>query len=536
MEVRRDFVLNKEAYRDLLIRRALAPLTKLFKDKTEAAIFFTAFLVEIAFGLYLIYRWGHTFVTADAFSHSYIPRTVVNNGAQSNFANLGTVWLPMFHLLVMPLVLIDPLYTTGFAGTIVNALATGGICVILYRLIGNKRLGILASALYMGNAFTLIYGATPMMEQTAVFFTLLAVYYFKRYWETDSVIGFMKCSIALIFGTLTRYEVWALAFFIIFFFVLRELKNGQRHRLAYAHLPLWGIFAWLFWNLAIFRNPIEFMVHMTGLTPVEAFAPSALNLERLYLTFVSNFLISGHLYILIPVLVIFCIAQKKYSELVATMLLATPLLFQVAIKTTGISLTYYLRYFYLGFAGMVSIPFFLCNNNNFGRNTKVAVLITAIVSYSFAIQPQLLLTNQGFVSYTDDANFPKYSRLREEVMAIKSITRESTILASTATGYASSALYSVTTGTSPSQLIDDFDNPMYTKVMNEPWKFVSYVIIEKMSPDIRRLKALNEYYNGKYFVYRFYNDDRWRSEFLSNYIQVLETKNYLLFELVKEGD
>ena len=47
-----------------------------------------------------------------------------------------------------------------------------------------------------------------------------------------------------------------------------------------------------------------------------------------------------------------------------------------------------------------------------------------------------------------------------------------------------------------------------------------------------KLELLNDYYHGKYFIYNYYHNESWRTEFLKHYNLVLETERYLLFERV----
>jgi len=509
-------------------------LNRLFKDKTEVAIFFSAFLLEIAVGIYLIQRWGFTFVGGDAISHLYIAKTVIDNGAHSGLQNLGSVWLPMFHLLVMPLVLIDSLFTSGFAGTIVNALATGGICVILYRLIGNRRLGISASALFTFNIFTLIYGATPMMEQTAIFFMVLVAYYFKSYWETDNLTEFMKCSLALIFGSLTRYEVWAVAFLVIFFFALRELKNGQGYRIAYIHLPLWGIFAWLFWNLAIFRDPLMFIHHPLS-AQVQAigdprifFAGSVVLTTSALLK--GLFSVSGLLwtFAILSIITLLLTRQKSSSTLVGV-LLVSPLAFQWFLMFTGTSVGA-VHFFYMSFFGFIFLAINLVKVTP--RSIFKPVLMIAILMVSvtyFQGQLQMVAHNDP-----DLEEFAYIHQATEMMQELKDLVGNEKVLFEAGTGIETSGIgLSVLIGTSPNLIIDPRDNPIYNEAVHKPWKHCSFVVLGKRQRNIQR-EQMNSYYVGKYYAYLYYNDSAWRTEFLNYFEPVLETEMFLVFQL-KEG-
>ena len=516
-----------------MIRRTLTPLTKLFKNKTEIALFFTIFLVEIAFGLYLVHKWGYTFESGDAVNHVYIARTVVDNGAQSNFANLGTRWLFMFRLLVLPLVLINPFYTTGFAGTIVNALATGGICVILYRLVGGGKLGILASALFTFNVFTLVYGATPMMEQTAIFFMVLAAYYFKRYWETDDVSEFMKCSIALIFGTLTRYEIWGAALLAALFFLMKELRGKRFHRLAYIHLPFWGIFAWLFWNLAIWRDPFIFLWFYPWAVKAGLGEQSLWQIINCISR--NAFIVSGLLFPIAIFSLIALLIQKRPSQVVTAMLLLSPLFVLFGTSIFGYTHLHALppRYVYLYFPGAIVLPLMFINNNfkrmsikgsqNISKKKILLVFIALVLFLSVAYPKQMNIYALG--------TSPPLKM--DEMRALKGIASDQPILISSWPG-TGGFLYSVFTNTPPYLIVDEYDGPYYIQVMDKPWRYVPFVAVPKSSPDNPGIKMINDYYKGSFFIYRYYNDEAWRSAFLAHYKLVLETSSLLVYRRVVE--
>jgi len=518
------------------------PLNRLFKDKTEVAIFFSAFLLEIAVGIYLIQRWGFTFVIEDAASHLYIPRTVIDNGNHSGFQNLGTVWLPIFHLLVMSLVLIDPFYTTGFAGTIVNALATGGICVILYRFYEMKKLGILASALFMVNIFTLIWGATPMDVQITIFFMLLATYYFKRYWEKDDVREFMKCSLAIILGTLTRYEVWAVALLVVLFSTWRELKNGQGYRIAYIHLPLWGIFAWLFWNLAIFRDPLMFIRHPTSTVAQgsqEILAYSGSILLTMQHVLLKLFINSGFLFLLALFSIIIFLAHKKMSRFTSLLLLTSPIFFHWYFMLIHVS-TAWTRYFYIAYPGLVLSPLLFVetfdkqafSKKRFKSGVKILMITLMFVSVflAYPIQTKMLITGSGKDTRTAIA-FPEYYELRKEMQLIKEKVKESPLLMANDPTFG--PVYSPLTGISPAKIFDEYDYPLMFKVGDEPWKYSPFVMISK-TPSKPFLEPLNEYYEGKYLLYNFYYESEWRQRFLLHYELVMETEHFLVYKRVPQ--
>src|SRR3972149_12260651 len=82
------------------------------------------------------YSYFHGYVAAygDAESHLNIAKRVVDS-LTPGFAQLGGIWLPLPHLLLVPFVKLDFLWRSGLAGSIVS----GGAFIIsslyLYKLV-----------------------------------------------------------------------------------------------------------------------------------------------------------------------------------------------------------------------------------------------------------------------------------------------------------------------------------------------------------------------------------------------------------------
>src|SRR6201982_260509 len=73
----------------------------------------SAIIIVNAF-LFLLSR-DQTFVHIDAIAHVNKPRGLFDN-IQPGLRQLGTVWLPLPHILMAPLAAIDPLWRSGAAG------------------------------------------------------------------------------------------------------------------------------------------------------------------------------------------------------------------------------------------------------------------------------------------------------------------------------------------------------------------------------------------------------------------------------------
>src|SRR5258705_9388835 len=70
----------------------------------------------------------------DARSHLDIGRRVVE-GLKPGFAQIGSVWLPLNHILMIPLIWNDYLWHTGLAGAIWSMLSFVATGVLIYKFL-----------------------------------------------------------------------------------------------------------------------------------------------------------------------------------------------------------------------------------------------------------------------------------------------------------------------------------------------------------------------------------------------------------------
>jgi Dolichyl-phosphate-mannose-protein mannosyltransferase len=210
----------------------------------------------------------------DTISHLEIARRVVS-GTSPGLAQLGSVWLPLPHLLMLPFVWIDAFYQNGFAGSIVSMAAYVATAVLIYkiafRLTSRKFAGIVAAGVFALNVNMLYMQSTPMTE--ALLFAMLAamVYCIQQWADTDKYQYLVAGAVAALCGTLTRYESWpvlaCLAIAVVFIawqrrqsgltFKIRWTSTGDRF-IVFAVVAFAGIAAWLIWNWVIFGNPLTF--------------------------------------------------------------------------------------------------------------------------------------------------------------------------------------------------------------------------------------------------------------------------------------
>lgn len=563
----------------------------------ELLIFSIATLIEIIFALLLISKYGSLYFSIDTVGHAYNTRNVVDNGMYSGLSALVGTWLPLSEILKIPFIMIGAFYATGFSGAIVNAFMTGGICVFLYKSIQveNKKLAVLVPVIFLSNIYTLFYGAIPLTEQTATFFLIAAFYYFKNYWNSGEVKEYIKCSILLILGSLTRYEIWIVTIFVVAVFVINEvLKNKKIHRLGYAHLPLWGIIIWLFSNYLIHRDAFWWDRNVFSNASIDA-ALFLYYKGNIYLTLKHAFLMIDATYgivlYLATISIAFIVISRKIRNIFPLTVFFIPSIVNIVLMYGGLSAGWE-RYFYSAMPGMVILTVTLLDNvistisilkqktseahniylTKFNRTGVYSIVILIIASIGiFGIASALVPThspetnnsyqtswrpwiyqgldisnerflvevqNEGKVVFRTSGDmdlgfinrsYNDYAELKKNIgtdpVLMPPPMRMLDIRADT---------FSVSQGISPSQIIDPFDDRDYIKSMMDPWNNTRFVVIPPVNDDYAN--SFNKWYDGKFYIYNYYYNQTWRSEFLAHYELVLDNGNFKLFKLHDGGE
>jgi hypothetical protein len=215
----------------------------------------------MAGAVWYFFATGATLYWGDAEAHLDIARRVIDSRTPG-WSQLGTTWLPLPHLLMLPLVRYDRLWTTGLAGAIVSATCMSFAAAFLFagvrRCFRSTPSGFASAAVFLLNPNTLYLGSIPMTE--AVFFaSLFAVFYFTvRFAETSGWGALTGASIAACAATLTRYEAWFLLPFIMVFVLLQGGEKRIAKTIAFCLIASAGPALWLWHNLWYFADPLYF--------------------------------------------------------------------------------------------------------------------------------------------------------------------------------------------------------------------------------------------------------------------------------------
>lgn len=204
---------------------------------------------------------GWTLYYGDAEAHLNIARRIVDS-RRPGYDQIGTVWLPLPHLLMLPFVRNDRLWRSGLAGAIPSSACFVCAGVFLYaaikRATQSSAAALASLGLFAFNPNLLYLQATPMTE-TVVLAPLMALLYFTvLFQETQSVWAVIGAGIASIAASLARYEGWFVIPFVAVYFLIAGRRRRIMAALLFSCLAALGPLYWLAHNWWLYSNALEF--------------------------------------------------------------------------------------------------------------------------------------------------------------------------------------------------------------------------------------------------------------------------------------
>jgi hypothetical protein len=213
------------------------------------------------------YRAHEILLYGDAVAHLNIARRVFDSITPGPL-QLGTVWLPLPHILTIPFVVSNWMWRTGVGGSMVSMIAYVVATLGIFRLVrGSHGRGPawLAAAIYAANPNLLYIQATAMTESLYLALFIWTVVFALEFVLSRSPRDLERCALLLAAAMLTRYDGWFLAACVA---VALLVATAKADRIDYAPLrPAARNFLlllvavaglWFAYNYREFGNPIEF--------------------------------------------------------------------------------------------------------------------------------------------------------------------------------------------------------------------------------------------------------------------------------------
>ncbi len=235
------------------------------------------------FAFLLYFQHGWILLYGDAVAHINIARRVFDSKTPG-LLQLGTVWLPLPHLLMIPFLLSNAAWESGVGGSIPSLAGYVFSVTGIYRLVRNAlsspaepdrgtRLGaLLAAGIFAANPNLIYLQTTAMTEPLYLAFFIWAVVFYTEFAQATGTPGeeadsfssrsLSKCAFCLAGAEATRYDGWFLALVIALATLWVLARNHRRNRrlglnkffLIIAAVPAF----WLAYNAIVYRHPFEF--------------------------------------------------------------------------------------------------------------------------------------------------------------------------------------------------------------------------------------------------------------------------------------
>jgi hypothetical protein len=256
-------------------------------SRWDRETFFVAQIAAcISFFSFLYYlRHGDLLLYGDAVAHINIARRVFDSRTPG-LLQLGTVWLPLPHLLMVPFLLVDSMWQTGVGGSIPSMVAYVFGAVGTFRLV---RCGLsfhsqpdpaangaawIAAGIYAANPNLIYLQSTAMTEPLYLALFIWAVVHFNEFVQAGTLAdertqlaassSLAKCGMCLVAACLTRYDGWFLTAAISVATVPIIVKSRRNSAMLlpgfkkFIALAVLAPALWIVYNAAVYRNPVEF--------------------------------------------------------------------------------------------------------------------------------------------------------------------------------------------------------------------------------------------------------------------------------------
>jgi hypothetical protein len=247
----------------------IAPVISKLEWLAVLASCITASLIAIAWS----WRNGALLNYGDAVAHLHIARRVLDSHLP-RFSELGSVWLPLPHILMMPFVQVYAWWANGLAGVIPSALAFLASCAGLYRLARRwlpPAPAALALAFFAANP-NLLYLQTTAMTEPLFLCELIWLTVWLVEWRTNLDAGpamderksgrlIWLIAMVLIAAVYTRYDGWimaAIAWLAMGIALTRRGRLGSRAYWLASVAVVAAPIAWFVYNAAAFGDWLYF--------------------------------------------------------------------------------------------------------------------------------------------------------------------------------------------------------------------------------------------------------------------------------------
>lgn len=205
---------------------------------------------------------GWTLYYGDAEAHIDIARRIVDSRTPG-YDQIGTVWLPLPHIFMLPFVGNDALWRSGLAGAIPSSacfvLAGMFLFAAVRRATHSSAAAFASLAIVALNPNILYLQATPMTESVVLAALMALLYLTVVFADTRSYFAVAGAGVACLAASLARYEGWFVIPFVAIYFAAAARNWGRMWApVLFSAIAVLGPLYWLAHNWWLYSNPLEF--------------------------------------------------------------------------------------------------------------------------------------------------------------------------------------------------------------------------------------------------------------------------------------
>lgn len=240
--------------------------SRLTADRWLLATFFCACIASVA-ALWDFFTHYEILLTGDTYAHMLIARRLFDS-LTPGIAQLGGIWLPLPHILMLPFIWNDYLWHTGLAGSFAAmpcyVISAVYIFLSARRLTHDSRASFIGTLAFIVNPNILYLQTTPLSEPVLVAMLTMASYYFLAWAQENELKYLIYAGGTTALATLARYDAWFLFLAqLVAIVIIGRLRRYNRNRIegnliTFGILGGLGIVLWVLWGIVIFKDPLYF--------------------------------------------------------------------------------------------------------------------------------------------------------------------------------------------------------------------------------------------------------------------------------------
>ena len=240
---------------------------KKISSKTQTIILAVVLSIISISAFIYYYQNGLMIAYSDSQSHLNIARRIIDS-LTPGLAQIGSVWLPLPHILMLPTIWSNFMWHSGLSGSIISMISYVVVGILIFKFLEKLNVNIIGRiigvAIFALNPNILYLQSTAMTELLLLATMMAGSYYFFLWFKENDNLMLIKSAFWIMLSTLVRYDGWflfavATGLLVLYIWRNRGYRAAEGSFIFFCSLGGAGIIMWLLWNWSIFGDPLYFI-------------------------------------------------------------------------------------------------------------------------------------------------------------------------------------------------------------------------------------------------------------------------------------